>query len=51
MKHLFFFKSSNPKDGLSTLTILTSSARKAYALAVKHFINNGYKGCPITISL
>lgn len=51
MKHLFFFQSSNSKDGLSTLTVFASSARKAYALAVKNFNKNGYKGVPVTIAL
>ena len=51
MLHLYFFKSSEERDGLSCLTIISSSPRRAYGLAVINFIKNGYKGYPIRLAV
>lgn len=50
MKHLYFFVSSN-NDEVSGVTILTTSVKKAFALANKHFINNNYKGTPELLAI
>lgn len=46
---LFFFKSSRKSDKLSQISVMTSSARRAYALAIVMFIKSGYKGKPVLI--
>ena len=48
---LYFFISDNPADKCSGITILTSSARRAFALALNNFIKHRYKGCPLILSL
>lgn len=42
----YFFKSSRKSDKCSQVTIITSSVRRAYALAVVKFKEYGYKGTP-----
>ena len=39
MLHIYFFKSSEERDGLSCLTIISSSSKRAYGLAVINFLN------------
>ena len=51
MTHIYFFKSSEERDGLSCLTIMSSSPRRAYGLAVINFLKNGYKGHPVRLSV
>ena len=51
MLHLYFFKSSEERDGLSCITVMSSSARRAYGLAFLNFIKNGYKGYPVRLSI
>ena len=51
MLHIYFFKSSEERDGLSCLTIMCSSSRRAYGLAVINFLKNGYKGYPVRLSV
>lgn len=51
MMKLYFFISDNPADKCSGITILTSSSRRAYALALNNFIKNGYKGCPVILAV
>lgn len=51
MSHLYFFKSSEERDGLSCLTIMSSSSKQAYGLAVINFFKNGYKGHPVRIAI
>ena len=51
MSHIYFFKSSEERDGLSCLTIMSSSLRRAYGLAVINFIKNGYKGYPVRLAI
>ena len=51
MSHIYFFKSSEERDDLSCLTIMSSSIRRAYGLAVINFIKNGYKGHPVRIAI
>lgn len=51
MSHLYFFKSSEERDGLSCLTIMSSSPIKAYVLAVINFHKNGYKGYPVRLAI
>lgn len=51
MSHLYFFKSSEERDGLSCLTVMSSSPRRAFGLAVINFIKNGYKGYPVRLSV
>ena len=51
MLHLYFFKSSEERDGLSCLTIMSSSSKQAYGLAVINFTKNGYKGYPVRLSV
>ena len=51
MMKLYFFISDNPVDKCSGITILTSSSRRAYALALDNFIKNGYKGCPVILAI
>ena len=46
MLHIYFFKSSEERDGLSCLTIISSSPKRAYGLAILNFTKNGYKGYP-----
>lgn len=48
---LYFFTSDNPADKCSGITILTSSARRAFALAFNNFIKNGYKGYPVILAI
>lgn len=49
--NIYFFKSSEERDGLSTLTVLSSSPRRAFGLAVINFIKNGYKGYPVRLAI
>ena len=51
MSHIYFFKSSEERDGLSCLTIISSSPKRAYGLAIINFIKNGYKGYPVRLSV
>ena len=51
MMKLYFFISDNPADKCSGITILTSSSRRAYALALDNFIKNRYKGCPVVLAI
>ena len=51
MSHLYFFKSSEECDGLSCLTIMSLSPRRAYGLAVINFTKNGYKGYPVRLAI
>ena len=51
MLHIYFFKSSEERDDLSCLTIISSSPRRAYGLAVINFIKNGYKGYPVKLAI
>ena len=51
MLHIYFFKSSEERDELSVLTVMSSSARRAYGLAFLNFIKNGYKGHPVRLSI
>ena len=51
MLHIYFFKSSEERDVLSCLTIISSSPRRAYGLAVINFIKNGYKGYPVKLAI
>lgn len=51
MLRIYFFKSSEECDGLSCLTIMSSSSRRAYGLAAINFIKNGYKGYPVRLAI
>uniref|UniRef100_A0AAU8MH34 Transposase n=1 Tax=Geladintestivirus 5 TaxID=3233137 RepID=A0AAU8MH34_9CAUD len=51
MLHLYFFKSSEERDGLSCLTVMSSNIRRAYRLAVINFIKNGYKRYPVRLAI
>lgn len=51
MIHIYFFKSSEERDGLSCLTIISSSPKRAYGLAVINFTKNGYKGYPVKLAI
>ena len=51
MSHLYFFKSSEEHDDLSCLTIMSSSSKQAYGLAVINFNKNGYKGYPVRLAI
>lgn len=51
MSHIYFFKSSEERDGLSCLTVISSSPRRAYGFAVINFIKNGYKGYPVKLTI
>ena len=51
MTHLYFFKSSEERDGLGCITIMSSSPRRAFGLAVINFIKNGYKGYPVKLAI
>ena len=51
MTHIYFFKSSEERDGLGCITIMSSSPRRAFGLAVINFIKNGYKGYPIRLAV
>ena len=51
MLHLYFFKSSEERDGLSCITIMSSSPRRAFGLAVINFIKNGYRGYPVKLAI
>ena len=49
---IYFYESTSKKDKLvHPLTIITSSERRAYALAVLNFIKNGIIGNPKRIEL
>ena len=49
---IYFYESTSKKDKLvHPLTIITSSERRAYALAVLNFIKNGIIGSPKRIEL
>jgi hypothetical protein len=51
MKHFYFFKSSRKSDKLTTLSIFTTSVKRAYALAQLHFFDKGYKGMPVRLAI
>lgn len=51
MNNIYFYKSTNAKDGVGIITIFSSSAKRAFGLALMNFIKNGYKGSPVRISL
>ena len=51
MIHIYFFKSSEERDGLSCLTIISSNPKRAYGLAVINFTKNGYKGYPVRLAI
>lgn len=46
MLHIYFFCSTNSKDEISCITILTVNEAKAYHLANKHFAKHKCKGVP-----
>lgn len=49
---IYFYKSSRKDDKLTNpVTILTSSVRRADALAIINFAKNGLKGSPIRIDI
>lgn len=51
MLHIYFFKSSEERDDLNCLTIMSSSLIRAYELAVINFTKNGYKGYPVRLAI
>ena len=51
MLRIYFFKSSEERDDLSCLTIMSSSSRRAYGLAAINFIKNGYKGYTVRLAI
>ena len=51
MSHIYFFKSSEERDGFNSLIIMSSSPRRAYGLAVINFIKRGYKGYPVKLAI
>lgn len=44
--HIYFYTSSRKSDKCSQITILSSTLRRAYALAVVQFKKHNYKGTP-----
>ena len=51
MTHVYFFKSSEERDGLNCLIIMSSSPKRAYGLAVINFLKKGYKGYPVKLAI
>ena len=51
MSNIYFFKSSEERDGLSCLTVMSSNPIKAYVLAVTNFHKNEYKGYTIKLAI
>ena len=51
MLHIYFFKSSEERDDLSVITIVSSSLKQAYRLAVINFTKNRYKGHPVRLAI
>lgn len=51
MNKMYFYKSTNTKDGVGIITIFSSSAKRAFGLALMNFVKHGYKGSPIRIAL
>ena len=45
---MYMFKSSR-KNEKGVVTVFTSNAKRAFALAVMNFVKNGYKGSPISV--
>lgn len=46
MNHIYFFESSNKRDKLTILTVITSSISRAFKIAQFNFIKHSYKGKP-----
>lgn len=51
MSKLYFFKSTNKKDSISSITILSSSLYKATKLAYRYFAYNDCKGSPVIFTV
>lgn len=51
MLHLYFFTSSRKSDKIGCMTILTTSATKAFAFACANFAKNNCKGKPIILAI
>lgn len=51
MTHFYFFTSTISKDEISCLSIVTTSEAKAYALANRHFTQQGYRGVPQRLAI
>lgn len=51
MPRFYFFKSSIQDDSMSGISIFTTSAKKAFAYARKHFIKHHCKGVPVLMSV
>lgn len=49
--HFYFFKSTNEKDSVSTLSVITNSPKKAFALARNYFAKHNYKGVPVIVAI
>lgn len=47
MANFYFIKSSNKKDKIKRLTIFSSTARRAIAMAQVKFLESNCKGYPI----
>ena len=43
---IYFFTSSRKSDKISQITIMTSSLRRAYSIAIIKFKEWGYEGTP-----
>lgn len=51
MGKFYFFKSSVEGDVMSGISVFTTSAKKAFALAFKHFAKHRCKGTPMLLSI
>jgi hypothetical protein len=51
MLHLYFFVSSCEKDGLGTITVISKSVKKAFALAYNQFAKHNYQGKPLLLAI
>ena len=47
----YFFKSTIDKDSVRTISIFTTSSKKAFNLAHKYFAKNKCKGKPALIAI
>ena len=47
MANFYFIKSSNKKDKIKRLTIFSSTARRAIAMAQVKFLESNCKGYPV----
>lgn len=50
-KHFYFFTSSRKSDRLTSLSIYTDNAIKAFAMALAYFRDYGYKGRPVRLAV